>query len=246
VTPPHWLSALFATHKAFAADVTFGPWRGVAADARPCSRPYLDAFFSRVGPAASGLTDERYGCGNSMMTRATALIGHAPFDPAHNEIGGEDDRLYQALDAKGARFAWAAEAWVYEHAPAHRCRVTYALRRAYSFGQTPASEAAHRRDWAGVVRWMAIGAGQAVVYGLLAAFMWLADTDGKLAMTDKAVRGLGKLVWWVTPKFYGQAEVRRTQRAAPGRTRRSAVAAGAAANGNHGAATQGGVTAPAS
>ncbi|OYX30515.1 MAG: hypothetical protein B7Y99_11560 [Caulobacterales bacterium 32-69-10] len=97
-------------------------------------------------------------CGNSLMTRKGALDGPQPFDPAYDQVGGEDDRLYQALDRRGAVFAWAAEAWVYEHAPDHRCRVSYALRRAFSFGQTPTTDAAHVRDWAGVVRWMAIGA----------------------------------------------------------------------------------------
>jgi hypothetical protein len=208
--PPHWLGALLATHKAFEADVTFGPWRGQAAGAPKWKRPYLDAFFSRIGPDASGLTGERYGCGNSMMTRATTLAGPRPFDPAYDEVGGEDDRLYQALDRKGARFAWAAEAWVWEHAPAHRCRVGYTLRRAFSFGQTPTTDCAHVGDWMGVARWMAIGTAQTAVYGLIAGVLWAVGSEGRLAMTDRAVRGLGKVIWWVTPKFYGQAEVART------------------------------------
>lgn len=208
--PPHWLSALLAVHKRFDAAVTFGPWRGRAEAAKGWKRAYLDAFFSRVGPDSSGLTDERYGCGNSMMTRATTLMGPAPFDPVYDQVGGEDDRLYQALDRQGARFAWAHEAWVHEHAPAHRCRVDYALRRAFSFGQTPTTDCAHVHDWAGVIRWMAIGAGQTVVYGLAAAALWLLGSPHRLAVTDRAVRGLGKVVWWFTPRFYGAAEVART------------------------------------
>lgn len=208
--PPHWLSTLLATHKALAADVTFGPWRGRAEAAPAWKRAYLDAFFSRVGPEMSGPTDERYGCGNSLMTRATTLIGPAPFDPAYDQVGGEDDRLYQTLTARGARFVWAAEAWVYEHAPPHRCSIRYALRRAFSFGQTPTTDCLHVGDWKGALRWMAIGAGQAAVYGLAAGAMWLAGAKGRLAMTDRAVRGLGKVVWWITPRFYGQAEVTRS------------------------------------
>ena len=208
--PPSWLATLLATHKALDADVTFGPWRGLAASAPAGCRAYLDAFFSRTGPAASGPTDERYGCGNSMMTRATTLMGPAPFDPAYNEVGGEDDRLYQQIAERGGRFGWAADAWVTEHAPAHRCTFSYALKRAFSFGQTPASEAAHARNWAGLARWMVVGAGQAGVYGLAAGLLWLTGAKARLTMTDMAVRGLGKVVWWVTPKFYGQAEVRRS------------------------------------
>jgi glycosyltransferase involved in cell wall biosynthesis len=208
--PPHWLGALFATHKALQADVTFGPCRGVAAAAPPWARAYLDGFFSRTGPAVSGPTEERHGCGNAMMTRATALSGDAPFDAAHDQIGGEDDRLFQRLDAQGGRFAWCAEAWVWEHASAHRCRVSYVMRRAFSYGQTPTTDAAHLRNWSGVARWMAIGAAQAAVYGAAAAGLWALRSPKRLPLADRAVRGLGKVIWWVTPKFYGQAEVART------------------------------------
>jgi glycosyltransferase involved in cell wall biosynthesis len=208
--PPDWLSALIATHKAFAADVTFGPWRGQAAAAPDWKRPYLDAFFSRTGPDRSGPTAERYGCGNSLMTRATTLAGPAPFDPAYDQVGGEDDRLYQALARRGARFAWSAEAWVWEHAPAHRCRIAYTLRRAFSFGQTPTTDCAHVGDWKGVAGWMAVGLAQTAVYGAAACLLWLTGSGRRLAMTDRAVRGLGKVIWWVTPKFYGQAELARS------------------------------------
>jgi glycosyltransferase involved in cell wall biosynthesis len=213
--PPTWLADLLAVHKRLGAAVTFGPWRGRAEAAEPWAREYLDAFFSRTGPDASGLTDERHGCGNSLMTRAGALDGPRPFDPEYDQVGGEDDRLYQDLERKGATFAWAHLAWVWEHAPDHRCKVSYALRRAFSFGQTPTTDAAHVRDWAGVARWMAIGAAQAVVYGAAAGLLWLANSPRKLAMTDKAVRGLGKVVWWFTPRFYGAAEVKRTASARP-------------------------------
>ena len=211
--PPHWLSALLATHKALDADVTFGPWRGQASAAADWKRPYLDAFFSRIGPDSSGLTDERYGCGNSLMTRATTLAGPAPFDPAYDQVGGEDDRLYQALDRRGARFAWSAEAWVWEHAPAHRCHIAYTLRRAFSFGQTPTTDCVHVGDWPGVARWMTIGLGQTFVYGTAAGLLWMMGSGRRLTMTDRAVRGLGKVIWWVTPKFYGQAELTRSSAA---------------------------------
>ena len=203
--PPHWLSALTRTHKALGADVTFGPCRGVASGGPAWAKPYLDAFFSRTGPDRSGLTDARHGCGDAMMSRATALAGPAPFDTAYDQVGGEDDRLFQRLDREGRRFAWCAEAWVYEHAPEARCRISYVLRRAFSYGQTPATDAAHVRDWAGVARWMAVGAAQSLVYGAAAAALCLVGSPRRLAMTDKAVRGLGKVVWWVTPKFYGRA-----------------------------------------
>ena len=210
--PPGWLSALETAHRAFGADVTFGPVQGVAAGARPRSRAYLERFFSRLGPARSGLIETVYGCGNSIMTRAVALPGETPFDTAADHVGGEDDRLFAALKARGARFAWAADALVYEHAPPHRARIGYALRRAFAFGQAPSQACRRAGDGLGVVRWMAIGTGQAAVYGVAAAALWAARRPARYDLAGKAAQGLGKLVWFRAPRFYGAAEARRTAR----------------------------------
>jgi succinoglycan biosynthesis protein ExoM len=128
--PPGWLAALTRTHLALGADVTFGPVRGVAA-VTPSRKVYIESFFSRTGPVASGLLEDTvFGCGNAILTRATALADPAPFDTAADLTGGEDDLLFTALKASGARFGWAAEAFVYEYAPHHRARLGYTLRRA--------------------------------------------------------------------------------------------------------------------
>lgn len=199
-----WLAALFQTHQAFAADVTFGPVQGRTPQAAAWKRAYLERFFSRTGPETSGLIDIVYGCGNSMMTRATALHGSAPFDVAANHTGGEDDRLFSDLKAGGARFAWSAEALVDEHAPTHRARLGYALARAVSYGQSPSQLALRRGDLAGLLKWMAIGVGQMLVYGLSALVLLLALNRRWIDMADKAARGLGKIVWFNDFYFYGK------------------------------------------
>ncbi len=215
--PPEWLGQLRQTHLRFQADVTFGPVRGVTGERRPARRAYLDGFFSRVGPQASGLTDQTWGCGNSMMTRASALKGDQPFDPAADQTGGEDDRLFTELKQRGARFAWAAEAHVYEHAPAHRARLSYALTRAMGFGQSPSQICARAGDWPGVARWMLIGLGQVGVYGTLSVALWVLRRPSRYACADRAAQGLGKVLWTNFLKFYGAAEARRTApRAASG------------------------------
>lgn len=207
---PSWLSSLYAVHRRFEADVTFGPVRGVAPEASPAARAHLERFFSRLGPSESGLTDEVWGCGDSMMTRATALAGREPFEVACDQTGGEDDRLFQRVRAKGGRFAWAANAWVDEHAPASRATASYALRRAFGYGQSPSQLAAQAGRPLELAKWMAVGAVQAAAFGAVAAPFLVAGRPEGLELADRAARGLGKLFWFKAPRFYGQAAVRRT------------------------------------
>lgn len=210
--PAGWLAALLAVHRRHRADVTFSPIRGRAPDAPAWAAAYLERLFSRTGPPRSGLIDEPYGCGASLMTRATALAAPAPFDVGQDQVGGEDDVLFRKLRAEGRRFAWAAEAWVWEHAPAHRATLGYALRRAFAYGQSPCQAAAERRDPLGIAKWMLIGAGQTVVFGGLAAAAWALRRGSWIELLDRAARGLGKVLWAPVfePRFYGAAEVRRS------------------------------------
>ncbi|KAK0354793.1 hypothetical protein LTR94_011255 [Friedmanniomyces endolithicus] len=144
---PGWLAALLQAQAQTGADVLFGPIRGRVPEGTGWTTAYLERFFGRDGSTQTGLTDQIHGCGNSLMVRATALPGDAPFDTAMNETGGEDDRLFTALQARGGRFGWAADAWVDEFAPPDRATLNYALLRAFAYGQSPSQMAAARRDW---------------------------------------------------------------------------------------------------
>ncbi|MBS0294680.1 MAG: glycosyltransferase family 2 protein [Proteobacteria bacterium] len=206
-----WLASLLETQSRFDADAVFGPIAGLAPDAPEALRPWLKRFFSREGPMQSGPIDHGYGCGNSLLKRETVLIGERPFDVRHDQIGGEDDALFSALQARGGRFAWAADALVFEHAPAHRATLAYALTRGFAYGQGPSQTAARERRWGSVAKWMAVGAAQAAVYGPLAAIQWLMGAESCWDTLDRMVRGLGKVFWTerFEPKVYGQAEVAR-------------------------------------
>jgi hypothetical protein len=211
--PPGWLAALTATHFGLGADVTFGPVQGVAA-VKASQKAYIESFFSRIGPATSGLLEDRvFGCGNSLLTCATTLVGPAPFDPAADLTGGEDDRLFNALKARGARFAWAADAVVYEHAPAHRARLAYTFKRALGYGQSPSQICVRRGDWVGVAGWMLVGAAQLSLYGAMAAGLWALRRPARFRCADMAMRGLGKLLWPSVLTFYG---LKGAERAAAG------------------------------
>ncbi|NJC42494.1 hypothetical protein GGQ87_002789 [Brevundimonas alba] len=210
-----WLTALLQARELTAADAVFGPITGRAPEARLWLKPYLERFFGREGPEATGVIDEPYGCGNSLMLRATALPGSAPFNVASDQAGGEDDALFAALQARGGRFGWAADAWVEEFAPAHRATLRYALARAFAYGQGPSQTAAAARDWPAVLRWMIIGAGQTVVWGSLATALTLIGSSKRAELYDRTARGVGKLFWMkgFEPHFYGARELARLEAA---------------------------------
>jgi hypothetical protein len=213
---PGWLAALLDAQTQTGADAVFGPITGRAPEAKDWLKPYLERFFGREGPAQTGLIDHPWGCGNSLLVRATALPGDAPFSASADHTGGEDDILFAGLSARGGRFGWAADARVEEFAPAHRATLNYALTRAFAYGQGPSQTAAAARDWPGVIRWMVIGAGQAVVYGLAALGLTLIASPKRAQMYDRTARGIGKLFWMkgFEPRFYGAAEVARLEKTA--------------------------------
>ena len=213
---PGWLEALIRARATTGADVVFGPIRGRVPDGTGWTTPYLERFFGRTGPDEDRLIEAPFGCGNSLMVRATALPGSAPFDVAADQAGGEDDALFAALASRGGRFGWAAGAWVDEHAPAHRATLKYALARAFAYGQGPSQTAAAARDWPAVARWMAIGAAQAIVWGAASAGLVLINAPGRAEMFDRTARGIGKVLWFrgLEPHFYGIRELNRLERAA--------------------------------
>jgi succinoglycan biosynthesis protein ExoM len=206
--PPAWLSCLVTTARRFAADAVFGPVRGRALDAPPVHRAYLEQFFSREGPDQDQLLDRYYGCGDSLVRRAALPDADRPFSAIRNTIGGEDDLLFGHMQQAGARFAWSCGAWVWEDPTPARQKLSYAIPRAFAYGQGPTSHcaAANPPDRLGVVGWMAVGLVQAVGYGLLAGLKWIARSPDRAATLDRAARGLGKTLWWKPFKihFYGR------------------------------------------
>ncbi|HEX2559055.1 glycosyltransferase family 2 protein [Phenylobacterium sp.] len=207
--PPGWLAALLAIQARFQADVVFGPVRGRAPPRVVRHRAYLERFFSREGPSESGAIEHYYGCGNSLLRRAALPHPLRPFSSVRNHIGGEDDLLFGQMKASGARFAWAAEAWVWEDPVPARLTLRYALPRAFAYGQGPTAAAAARTppDWLGVAGWMTQGLVQASVFGALAAVKWAVRSPNFAPTADKAARGLGKTLWFGPFKieFYGRS-----------------------------------------
>ena len=205
---PGWLAALLEVQADCQADVVFGPVEARAPEGLGDHRAHIQRFFSRLGPAQSGLIDDYYGCGDSLLRRAALPNPAAPFATDRNQIGGEDDQLFGAMKRAGARFAWAADAVVYEDPVPERLTLNYALARAFAYGQGPTygCATASPPDRVGVARWMLIGAGQAVVFGTAAGALWLIRSPDRAQMLDRAVRGAGKVFWGGPFKhsFYGR------------------------------------------
>jgi succinoglycan biosynthesis protein ExoM len=212
---PNWLAKLIKARETLKCDVVFGPIRGQVPSGAGWTQRYLEAFFGRQGPAETRRIDHAYGCGNSLMLRATALPGDAPFDPKTDQSGGEDDALFSALAMRGGSFGWASDAWVYEYAPPHRATLKYALTRAFAYGQSPPQIAWRQGKPVRMLLWMGVGAVQAGVWGLIALGLTLINNDRRAEALDKAARGLGKVFWTkgFEPHFYGVRELERLEKA---------------------------------
>ncbi len=201
---PGWLQALLEIRERTNADLVFGPVQG-RVDGKHPHKSYIEARFSRTGPAQSGRIDAYHGCGNSLLKRGRFFSDPPLFDPASNETGGEDDALFSKARADGAIIAWAAEALVYEDIPPERATLSYAMAKAFAFGQGPTQTCWQHRKLLGVLYWMAVGLGQFTVYGALYALRRLLRAKDQPQMLDRAAQGLGKMLWFkgLEPRFYG-------------------------------------------
>ena len=209
-----WLAELLRVQAKHNADVVFGPVRTRLANPPRDHRAYFDQFFARDPGHAEGLIGKFYGCGCSLLRRA-ALPSAEPFSEERNEIGGEDDLLFQAMEAAGARFAWAPGAWVWETPEASRVTLAYTLKRAFAYGQGPATQAwtGPKRDIPAIAFWMAVGFVQTIVFGAIAAGSYLGKTRKRAFAYRRFVEGVGKLLWFpaIKPRFYGAARLPRTR-----------------------------------
>lgn len=216
VAPETWLAELLRVQAAHDADVVFGPVRTRLVASPRDHRDFFEAFFARDPDHAEGIISVFYGCGCSLIRRA-ALPSPQPFASARNEIGGEDDLLFQAMENAGAVFAWAPGAGVWETPEPPRVTLAYTLRRAFAYGQGPATKAwaGPKRDLAAIAFWMAVGAAQSVAYGAAALGCFLGKTHRRAFAYRRFVEGLGKVFWFPVfkPRFYGAAVLPKEKRA---------------------------------
>ncbi|MGB3627393.1 MAG: glycosyltransferase family 2 protein [Henriciella sp.] len=207
--PIHWLEELLAAYEAHGAAVTFGPIAVDLPETVARHRAYFESFFGRVPHHRPGFIEKPYGCGNSLLDTAQIPGAKPWFDTKMNEVGGEDDILWARLEKAGRKFAWAPKATTFEHPLPQRVTLSYTLRRALSYGQGPCT-LARRADpprYGSLLMWMGIGAGKFVLHGLSWLGLWAVRNPNRAFELDKAVRGLGKVLFWKEMRFYGRATV---------------------------------------
>ena len=226
-----WLDQLLLSHETYNATVVFGPTRTALPDETTKYRSYYTRFFERPQRAESGLIEEYFGVGNSLvdMDQIGAMLpdGEDVFDVKDNDLGGEDDRLFQMVLDKGGKITWNRDAIAFEHPPSHRISLDYTLKRSFSYGQGPCTLAMQRTPpaWHSVLFWMGVGAGQTGVYGTCALVTRLMGDEQWVQWADKAVRGLGKVLWFppFQPRFYGASYLKRRKEASEEAEQPSAI-----------------------
>ncbi|MBI1340691.1 glycosyltransferase [bacterium] len=205
-----WLDDLLRVMDQSGADVVFGPV--ITRFDTPPDRhlAYFEAFFARTPDHDEGLIDTFYGCGCSLVRRAS-LPSAQPFETSRNESGGEDDALFQAMFDAGRRFAWAPGAAVFEQPDPKRLSLSYTLRRSFAYGQGPVRIA--RASPANALRetcvWMIVGAGQMLIYGAAALLAIIARWPRRAFLYRRFAEGAGKVFWFkpFRPKFYGASQL---------------------------------------
>ena len=165
----NWLQNLIDTSLTYNAALVFGP---CMAQIKRKSKyhAYYESFFSRIGEGLdTGLIEDVFGCGNSLIDTHLCRLPSPAFDVSMNETGGEDDLLFATLQAQNIKIAWSNKAKVYEHVPESRTTPKYIKTRSFAFGQSPTEQCAESvpRDYVGISKWMLIGALQSCVYGTL-------------------------------------------------------------------------------
>lgn len=208
-----WLDGLLAAYKSLNPAVVFGPVETVLPPEAPKAHTaYLEEFFSRRGPDKNTLIEIPFGCGNALLDldkiQPCLPEGESFFNKIANETGGEDDYLFARVSQAGQTFAWAHDAVVDENVPSKRAHLGYTLRRGFAYGQGPSTNCwrnNERLDILGLIFWMIIGAGQFAVFGTTALAMFIIRHPRRAFMLDKAIRGLGKVLWFppFILQFYG-------------------------------------------
>lgn len=205
--PSHWLESFLQSSSSLNAPVVFGPVQAQVDVSSPVRQAYLKRLFSRTGPDDDQRISKPKGCGNALIHRARLTLPDPVYDPGANEIGGEDDVLFNALKDQGVVFGWSAKARVFEHVQDDRKSWRTLLLRSYSYGQGPSQACFYgdRRHWLTLGAWMTIGTVQALIYTIMIPLARLLSPDAAALCIDKAAQGVGKVFWSerLTPKFYG-------------------------------------------
>lgn len=207
--PPRWIAHLIAAARRGGVDAVFGPVEARAEGGRSIAG--FEAYFSRRIDRADGadVTDlaAYLGTNNSLFDRRRCLADSQPFDPALNELGGEDSLLIKRLAMSGRRFAFARQASVVEWVPPARLTWAYVCKRKFLSGQIRIFTLHMVRpvQWDRIAIWMAVGLTQFIVAGIAALVLRPLHRERAAKALATAYGGLGKVLWLqrFRPALYG-------------------------------------------
>ncbi len=196
------------------AAIVFLPAVAAMPDPEDPRNIYMAPFFSRVFEnTPEGLVEGHLGTGGCLLDLAKCQMPVPAFDPALNEVGGEDDQLFMHLVEHGARIAWSPHGLAHEHVPAKRATPEYLWTRNFAFGQGPTQEAGDK-GLAGsleIIKWMCVGIVQTLIYAPIYGITKVMGRPVYIKYLAKTAQGLGKVFWWdgFTPRLYGAATLKK-------------------------------------
>jgi succinoglycan biosynthesis protein ExoM len=132
---PDWLDEFLRVQAQTKADALQGTIRRVFEKHPGGWVVHCDGVTDVVRP--TGPVSMLQGAGNLFLRRTLIEALSAPwFDPAFAFTGGEDADFLLRLKENGAGFAWAHEAVAFDRVPPSRANLKWALKRAYSVGNS--------------------------------------------------------------------------------------------------------------
>jgi glycosyltransferase involved in cell wall biosynthesis len=204
VVPPY-LDPIMDSAKTLGTAITFAPAIAKLPKGVEAWEPWLAPLFSRVFDGPTRQVTETLGTGGCLIDLEGLKLPTPVFDPALNEVGGEDDAFFAHIMAQGGTVGWCAETKAWEHVPPHRATPSYVWSRHFAFGQTPSRDAADQNALR-VVKWMGVGAVQALVHAPLYAIKRLFRRPSSIGHLGRMAQGVGKVLWWdgLSPRLYGR------------------------------------------
>ncbi len=204
---PDWAYQLTDASERYNSAIVFGPVEAVMPEGDDPLFPHMQPLFSRTGDFKEGHIDELFGTGGCLIDQGICTLPSPAFDPALNEVGGEDDAMFAHILAQGATIGWTLKAIAVEHIPLHRSTPAYVWTRNFAFGQGPTQNEADKglAGAFGVAKWMVVGAVQAVLYGLSYLFRRAIGRPDYIKSYARLSQAVGKVLWFdgFSPRLYG-------------------------------------------
>ena len=202
-----YLQTLLDTADQLKTTITFGASVAKLPDEKQDLSNWLVPLYSRVFEDETGIVTDTLGTGGSLIDLQNVALPSPPFDPALNEVGGEDDAFFAHIISQGGLVGWCAEAVAWEHVPVHRTQLSYLWARQFAFGQSPTRDAADRglKGVPEILKWTGVGFVQAFLHGSLFIVTSMTRRKSSFYHFGRTAQGVGKMFWWdqLSPRLYG-------------------------------------------